>query len=55
MAAGDGWDVIKQPLFVSVVLGLTSLFFVVTGVQYWATSEVTYPVVDTVSLWYCFC
>jgi hypothetical protein len=34
MAAGDGWDVIKQPLFATVVLGLTGLFFVVTGVQY---------------------
>ena len=34
MAAGDGYDVIKQPLFATVVLGLTGLFFVVTGVQY---------------------
>jgi len=32
------WTVIKEPRFTLVVLGLSSLFFVVTGIQFWATA-----------------
>jgi len=32
------WRLIKLPKFTLVVLGLCSLFFVVTGVQFWATA-----------------
>ena len=33
----DIWEVLRRPGFTLIVLALTALFFVVTGIQFWAT------------------